>query len=68
MHTGLLQKYTMKSSEHYAKNDPNFVEEHAALYDLYHDVGRYLRMVRNVFQHLIEYKDILPNSLEEGYK
>jgi hypothetical protein len=64
MPTGLLQKYTMKSREHYAKNDPNFVEELAALYDPYYDVGSYLRLVRNVFQHLIEYKDILPNSLE----
>jgi hypothetical protein len=54
--------------EHYANNDPNYVEELAALYDPYSDVGRYLRLVRNIFQHLNEYKDILPNSLEEAYK
>jgi hypothetical protein len=68
MPTGLLQIYTKKSMEHYANNDPNYVEEIVALYDPYSDVGRYLRLVRNIFQHLNEYKDILPNLLEEAYK
>jgi hypothetical protein len=68
MPTGLIQKYTMKNMEHYGNNDPNYVKEPAALYDPYYDVGEYLKLVRNIFQHLIEYKDILPDSLEEAYK
>jgi hypothetical protein len=68
MPTGLIQKYTMKSMEHYGNNDPNYVKESAALYGPYYDVGKYLRLVRNIFQHLIEYKDILPDSLEESFK